>query len=48
MSWALEIAFHWPHDRFAVGIETMRPDEECDCWTIVLYLFVVTLSFNFK
>ena len=27
-NWELEIAFHWPHDRFALGWETMFPDEK--------------------
>ena len=28
MDWHLEIAFHWPHDRMALGWECIKPDEE--------------------
>ena len=33
MDWTLEIAFHWPHDRFAFGWDIMRPDEQYDYYT---------------
>jgi hypothetical protein len=46
MNWQLEIAFHWPHDRFAVGWDYMRPNEEYNYTTIKLYLFVVTLTLD--
>ena len=28
--WQLEIAFHWPHDRLALGWDIMRPDGDYD------------------
>jgi hypothetical protein len=43
----LEIAFHWPHDRFALGWEYMRCDDEHDYRTIKLYLFIVTLTLDY-
>ena len=42
----IEIAFHWPHDRLALGWDWMRPDEEFDYTTIKLYLLVVTITIN--
>jgi hypothetical protein len=45
--WSLKIAFHWPHDRFALGWESMRPDEEHTYSTIVVYLFVVTFELDY-
>ena len=42
-NWILEIAFHWPHDRFALGWETIGPDEEEPILTVRVYLLFVTL-----
>ena len=36
-NWELEIAFHWPHDRFALGWEFVRADKEYDFATFKLY-----------
>jgi len=44
--WQLEIAFHWPHDRFALGWEFIKPDAEAPYTTIKLYLFIVTLTLD--
>ena len=44
--WALEIAFHWPHDRLALGWEFMRPNEEYNYTTVKLYLFFVTFTLD--
>ena len=46
MHWQLEIAFHWPHDRLAVGWDYIRPNEDYNYTTIKLYLFVVTLTLD--
>lgn len=46
MNWTLEIALHWPHDRFALGWETIGPDEENPFSTFRLYLFFMTLTLN--
>ena len=46
MNWELHIVFHWPHDRFALGWECMRPDEQYDYSTFKLYLLIVTLTLN--
>jgi len=48
MNWQLEIAFHWPHDRLALGWDFMRPNEEFNYTTIKLYLFVVTLTLDIE
>jgi hypothetical protein len=45
--WELEIAFHWPHQRLALGWEIINPNEEYNYTTIRLYLLVVTLTLDF-
>ena len=47
-NWRLEIAFHWPHDRLALGWDFMIADEEYDYTTIKLYLFITTLTLDLK
>jgi len=46
MNWDLEIAFHWPHDRFALGWEAIGKDKEHDYSTYKLYLFIATFTLN--
>jgi hypothetical protein len=46
MNWELEIAFHWPHDRLALGWEIMRPDAEYNYYTIKIFLVIVTFTLN--
>jgi hypothetical protein len=46
-NWELEIAFHWPHDRFALGWETMFPDEKYNYTTVKIYFFFVTFTLDF-
>ena len=46
MNWQLEIAFHWPHDRLALGWDYMRPNEDFNYTTIKLYLFIMTLTLD--
>ncbi len=45
--WTLEIAFHWPHDRLALGWEVMRPDEKYDYTTIKVFLLITTLTLDY-
>ena len=44
--WQLEIAFHWPHDRFALGWEQIGPDETADYRTVKVYLGIITLTLD--
>jgi hypothetical protein len=44
--WELEIAFHWPHDRLALGWEIMRPDETYNYTTLKAYLLICTLTLD--
>ncbi len=44
--WQLEIAFHWPHNRFALGWEFIAPDEVAHYSTLKMYLFIVTLTLD--
>ena len=46
MDWQLEIAFHWPHNRFALGWEFIAKDEEYNYRTIRLYLLITTITIN--
>jgi hypothetical protein len=48
MDWDLEMAFHWPHNRFLLGWEAMSKDYEYDYSTFKLYLFIVTFTLNFN
>ena len=45
--WTLEIAFHWPHDRLALGWEIMRPDEKYDYTTIKVFLLITALTLDY-
>ena len=47
MDWTLEIAFHYPHDRFLLGWEYMPQTKEYNYKTIKLYLFIATLTLDF-
>jgi|GEM_PF-1254718 len=47
MNWEIVLAFHYPHDRFALGWEYIAPDEYNDYNTITLYLLILTLKFNY-
>ena len=47
MNWVVEIAFHWPHDRFALGWEYAKPDETFNYTTIKLYLLIATFTIDF-
>tara|TARA_R110000803_G_scaffold44543_1_gene94237 strand:+ start:1216 stop:1362 length:147 start_codon:yes stop_codon:yes gene_type:complete len=44
--WQLEIAFHWPHDRFALGWEFINADKEFNYTTFKLYLFFITVTLD--
>jgi len=44
--WALEIAFHWPHNRLALGWDYIGPDEEAKYTTIKVYLLIATLTLD--
>jgi hypothetical protein len=45
--WVLEIGFHWPHQRLALGWDIMNPDDKHNYTTIRLYLFVMTITLDF-
>lgn len=46
--WRLSITFHWPHDRFAFGFQTIQPQEEEPYWTLTLYLGIATLDLDLE
>ena len=45
--WELEIAFHWPHQRFALGWEFIEPTEKFNYTTVKLYMFAISLTLDF-
>ena len=46
-NWELQIGFHWPHQRFALGWEFIEPTEKFNYTTIKLYLFSISLILDF-
>lgn len=48
MDWTLLISIHWPHDRFALGWQTIKATEEDDYNTITIFLLVLSLTLDFK
>ncbi len=40
------ISFHWPHDRFALGWDWLRPDSEFNYHTVKLYLLICSVEIN--
>ena len=42
----LEVAFHWPHDRLALGFDIAYPDEEFDYTTVRIFLGICTITYN--
>jgi len=46
MNWQLEIAFHWPHDRLALGWEYLTPTEDDNITTYKIYFFISTIAFH--
>lgn len=47
MDWTLEIAFHWPHDRFCLGWKVLNIDDEHDYVTINIFLLFCTLTLEY-
>lgn len=47
MDWKLEMALHWPHDRFALGWDIIYPTEEFNYTTVKLYLVILTITLDF-
>ncbi len=46
IDWELEIGFHWPHDRLAIGWEVLYPDEKFDYTSYVLFLGFITITLD--
>ena len=44
--WQLEISFHWPHDRLAIGWEVLHHDEKFDYTSYVLFLGFITITLD--
>lgn len=48
IDWELEISFHWPHDRMALGWEIIHPDETYEYTTVTLYLVFLTIKLDIE
>jgi hypothetical protein len=46
MDWELQIAFHFPHNRFLLGWEFIEKNEKYNYTTINVYLFIVTFNLD--
>ena len=46
IDWELEIGFHWPHNRLAIGWEVLHPDEKFDYTSHVLFLGFITITLD--
>ena len=46
MNWELKISFHWPHDRFCIGWQVIKPSNEDNYWTFTIYLVIATLDLD--
>lgn len=42
----LSVGFHWPHDRFALGWETIGPTEEQNVHTYSMFLLFMTITLD--
>jgi len=47
-NWNLTVSLHWPHDRFALGWEYLRPTEEVKFHTTEIFLLMITITFNLE
>jgi len=46
MNWQLSMCFHWPHDRFCLGWQTIKPNSDEKYWTFTIYLLILTLTLD--
>lgn len=46
--WRVNLLCHWPHDRFTVGTEFIKADEAYPYNTLSVFLFVITLEFDWN
>lgn len=42
----MQISFHWPHDRLALGWDWVRPSFKFNYHTFTLYLLICTVDIN--
>ena len=46
MDWEIELAFHWPHNRLAIGWDILYADNAYNYNSYILYLGISTITFN--
>ena len=42
----LEISFHWPHHRFAIGYQRLEPKGDADYYSHELFFGIMTIMYN--
>ncbi len=42
----MQLSFHWPHDRLALGWDWVRPSFKFNYHTFTLYLLICTVDIN--
>ncbi len=47
MDWELEIALHYPHNKFMLGWEELQPNEEFNYTTLKISFFIITFTLDF-
>ena len=46
--WILSVSFHWPHEKFMIGFQHIKSDEQFMYSTIELSLLVMTFHFDYQ
>ena len=46
MNWSITLIAHWPHDRLAIGFESLPATEEIPFRTVQLFLGIFTLRLD--
>ena len=43
----LEITFHWPHNRLALGWQLLRPSHDEDYTSLEVFLLICSIQINY-
>ena len=43
----IEIAFHWPHNRFALGWQILEPNKKEDYHSLEIFLLICSIQINY-
>lgn len=48
MNWQLSLTFHWPHDRLAIGWQSVKPEKDANYWTFTIFLLILTINLDIE